>query len=178
MLVRLLHGILWLLRASSKSVEHDSLSVLRSGTFLSWRQNTSNSKAIRLHHLLNSALFMWFPGNASSESSSHPSGVTCLIPTLCNGVSEFGVSDSPCNTSTKNECGVNLHYVKVGLSRRVCCFYRYCMSRKTRQNSWFVFYLTQLKKVSSVCLPIIKKTRVRVVKENIQRVICSHCKVL
>ena len=41
------------------------------------------------------------------------------IPTLCNGVSEFGVSDSPCNTSTKNECGVNLHYVKVGLSRRV-----------------------------------------------------------
>ena len=101
-----------------------------------------------------------------------------LIPTLCNGVSEFGVSDSPCNTSTKNECGVNLHYVKVGLSRRVCCFYRYCMSRKTRQNSWFVFYLTQLKKVSSVCLPIIKKTRVRVVKENIQRVICSHCKVL
>ena len=35
------------------------------------------------------------------------------------GVSEFGVSDSPCNTSTKNECGVNLHYVKVGLSRRV-----------------------------------------------------------
>jgi hypothetical protein len=32
-------------------------------------------------------------------------------------VSEFGVSDSPCNTSTKNECGVNLHYVKVGLSR-------------------------------------------------------------
>ena len=34
-------------------------------------------------------------------------------------MSEFGVSDSPCNTSTKNECGVNLHYVKVGLSRRV-----------------------------------------------------------
>ena len=32
-------------------------------------------------------------------------------------MSEFGVSDSPCNTSTKNECGVNLHYVKVGLSR-------------------------------------------------------------
>ena len=23
--------------------------------------------------------------------------------------------DSPCNTSTMNECGVNLHYVKVGL---------------------------------------------------------------
>ena len=34
-------------------------------------------------------------------------------------MSEFGVSDSPCNTSTKSECGVNLHYVKVGLSRRV-----------------------------------------------------------
>ena len=34
-------------------------------------------------------------------------------------MSEFGVSDSPCNTSTMNECGVNLHYVKVGLSRRV-----------------------------------------------------------
>ena len=33
------------------------------------------------------------------------------IPTLCNGVSEFGVSDSTCNTSTMNECGVNLHYV-------------------------------------------------------------------
>ena len=49
-----------------------------------------------------------------------------MIPTPsgCNrrdGVSEFGVSDSPCNTSTINECGVNLrlHYVKVGLSRRV-----------------------------------------------------------
>ena len=34
-------------------------------------------------------------------------------------MSEFGVSDSPCNISTKSECGVNLHYVKVGLSRRV-----------------------------------------------------------
>ena len=34
-------------------------------------------------------------------------------------MSEFGVSDSPCNTSTKNECGVNLHYVKVGLVGKV-----------------------------------------------------------
>ena len=41
------------------------------------------------------------------------------IPTPCNGVSGFGVSDSPCNTSTMNEWGVNLHYVKVGLYRRV-----------------------------------------------------------
>ena len=40
----------------------------------------------------------------------------------------------------------------------------------------FLSYTT--KKVSSVCLPIIKKTRVRVVKENIQRVICSHCAVV
>ncbi len=39
------------------------------------------------------------------------------IPTPCNGVSEFGASDSPpaCNTSTMYEWGVNLHYVKVGL---------------------------------------------------------------
>ena len=43
-------------------------------------------------------------------------------PSGCNrrdGVSEFGVSDSTCNTSTMNECGINLHYVKVRLSRRV-----------------------------------------------------------
>jgi hypothetical protein len=35
-----------------------------------------------------------------------------LYPTPCNGVSEFGVSDSPCNRisrlSTMNEWGVNL----------------------------------------------------------------------
>ena len=39
-------------------------------------------------------------------------------PSGCNrrdGVSEFGVSDSPCNTSTMREWGVNLHYVEVGL---------------------------------------------------------------
>ena len=42
-----------------------------------------------------------------------------LYPTPCNGVSEFGVSDSPCNTSTMSECGVDLrlHYVKVTASR-------------------------------------------------------------
>ena len=32
-----------------------------------------------------------------------------LYPTPCNGVSEFGVSDSPCNhISTMNEWGVKL----------------------------------------------------------------------
>ena len=39
-------------------------------------------------------------------------------PSGCNrrdGGSEFGVSDSPCNTSTMSEWGVNLHYVEVGL---------------------------------------------------------------
>ena len=32
---------------------------------------------ISIDQLLKLALFMWFPGNASNESSSHPSGVTC-----------------------------------------------------------------------------------------------------